>query len=63
MEIESAGWITGLVFVADTWVLFIIIEDKRTIVVDEFIALQKNGGLEKYFIEEVIVYDFIPNDI
>lgn len=53
----------GLVFVADTWVLFIIIEDKRTIVVDEFIGLQKNGGLEKYFIEEVIVYDFIPNDI
>ena len=63
MEIESAGWITGLVFDADTWVLFIIIEDKRTIVVDEFIELQKNEGLEKYFIEEVIVYDFIPNDI
>jgi ABC-type spermidine/putrescine transport system permease subunit I len=45
MEIESAkiaSSIMVLIFTIGTYVVSIIIEDKHTIVVDDFIGLQKN---------------------
>lgn len=61
MEIESAeiaSSIMVLIFTISNQVLSIMIEDKHTIVVDDFIGLQKNEEQEKYFIAVVYVYGY-----